>query len=62
MILHAVDELQGADTNGIDPTLQVGDPGTPTRPDAVEPCLSVDRALAGAPSHEAGFLRVAAIQ
>jgi len=62
VILRAVDELQAADIAGIDPTLQVGDPGTPTRSDTVEPSLPVERALAGTLSQEAGLIRVAQIQ
>ncbi|HUY98177.1 MAG TPA: Asp-tRNA(Asn)/Glu-tRNA(Gln) amidotransferase subunit GatC [Verrucomicrobiae bacterium] len=62
VILDAVDHLQAADIRGLDPTLRVGDPGTPCRADQVEPSLPVERALAGASGREANLLRVAAIQ
>ncbi len=62
VILTAVDQLQDADTSGIDPTLQVGDPGDADRPDTVDPSLPVDRALAGAANREADLIRVPAIQ
>lgn len=61
-IVAAVGRLQEADVSGVDPTAQVGGLYDVMREDEVEPGLSPDEALANAPSHAAGLLRVPAIQ
>ncbi len=61
-ILTAVDRLQEADVSGVDATAQVGGMYDVMREDRVEPGLTAHEALANAPSHEAGLLRVPAIQ
>ncbi len=61
-ILAAVDRLQEADVSGVDATAQVGGLYDVMREDQVEPGLTAQEALSNAPSHEAGLLRVPAIQ
>jgi aspartyl-tRNA(Asn)/glutamyl-tRNA(Gln) amidotransferase subunit C len=61
-ILAAVDRLQEADVSGVDATAQIGGLYDVMRDDQVEPGLTAEEALANTPSHEAGLLRVPAIQ
>ena len=57
-MLSYVDKLSELDTANVPPTAQVGEAGTPRRPDAVT-CESAPEAmLANAPSSERGYFKV----
>ena len=53
-ILEYVAQLQTLDTNGVEPTAQVGDRATPMREDVPAPSLTQDEALANAPKAAGG--------
>lgn len=61
-IVRAVSKLQQAPTDMVDPTAQVGGLRNVMREDVIVDGLSPDEALANVPSHEAGLIRVPAIQ
>ena len=61
-ILEHAARLQSLDTRSIEPTSTVLARRAPLRPDAVRPGLSVQEALANAPSAEAGQFRVPPVQ
>jgi aspartyl-tRNA(Asn)/glutamyl-tRNA(Gln) amidotransferase subunit C len=61
-ILEYVNKVSELDTEAIPPTAQVGDAGEVMRDDEIGECLTVDEALANAPSREGNFFRVAAMQ
>jgi aspartyl-tRNA(Asn)/glutamyl-tRNA(Gln) amidotransferase subunit C len=57
-MLSYVDKLNELDTSNVPPTAQVGEAGTPRRPDAVT-CPSAQEAmLANAPQSERGYFKV----
>ena len=60
-ILGYIDKLNELSTDGIEPTAQVGDAGTPTRADAVTNHPHADAMLANAPARERGYFRVPTI-
>ena len=57
-ILDYIDKLNELSTDGIEPTAQVGDAGTPTRADAVTNHPAAGAMLANAPARERGFFKV----
>jgi len=59
-ILAYADEVQAVDTSGVPPTASVLTRFPTDRPDLVQPCLSLEEALANAPDAEinAGLFRV----
>ena len=58
-ILSYVEQLQGIDVSGIEPTSQVGaGEKTPLREDQVLPCDVRDEALASAPDRDGDYFRV----
>jgi len=58
-ILSYVEQLQGLDVTGIEPTSQVGTGVvTPLRPDEARPSLVREEALAQAPDRDGDYLRV----
>ena len=57
-ILGYVEKLNELDTTNVPPTTQVGEPGTPTRDDAVTNQPAPDAMLANAPSRQGGFFKV----
>jgi aspartyl-tRNA(Asn)/glutamyl-tRNA(Gln) amidotransferase subunit C len=57
-ILEYADILQRLDTEAIPPTAQVNDLRNVMRPDAIQPSLSQDEALANAPAQSDGSFRV----
>jgi aspartyl-tRNA(Asn)/glutamyl-tRNA(Gln) amidotransferase subunit C len=57
-LLTFVDELRELDTEHVAATAQVIESRNVVRPDRVEPCLSRDEVLAGAPQAQNGFFRV----
>jgi aspartyl-tRNA(Asn)/glutamyl-tRNA(Gln) amidotransferase subunit C len=61
-IVNAVGRLAQAPTDQVDPTAQVGGLYNVMREDVVVDGLSQEEALVNAPSHEAGLIRVPAIQ
>lgn len=61
-ILEYIDQLEQLDTSSIAPTAQVGELVDVMREDEVEPSLSVEEALANAPSREGDYFRVRAMQ
>ncbi|MHB1577065.1 MAG: Asp-tRNA(Asn)/Glu-tRNA(Gln) amidotransferase subunit GatC [Candidatus Dormibacteria bacterium] len=61
-IVRAVGKLAEAPTDQVDPTAQVGGLYNVMREDRVVDGLTQDEALANASSHEAGLIRVPAIQ
>jgi aspartyl-tRNA(Asn)/glutamyl-tRNA(Gln) amidotransferase subunit C len=61
-ILDYIDQLEQLDTSSIAPTAQVGELVDVMRDDEVEPSLSVEEALANAPSRDGSYFRVRAMQ
>ena len=61
-ILEYIDQLEQLDTGAIAPTAQVGELVDVMRDDVVEPSLGTEKALANAPSREASYFRVRAMQ
>lgn len=61
-ILDYVDKVGELDTEAIPPTAQVGDVVEAFREDEVGPSIGTEAALANAPSAEAPYIRVAAMQ
>jgi aspartyl-tRNA(Asn)/glutamyl-tRNA(Gln) amidotransferase subunit C len=61
-IVRAVGRLAEAPTDQVDPTAQVGGLYNVMREDLVVAGLTQEEALANAASHEAGLIRVPAIQ
>jgi len=57
-ILGYIDKLSELQTEGIEPTAQVGDAGTPTREDAVTNRPDPAAMLANAPDRERGYFKV----
>ncbi|HXG30457.1 MAG TPA: Asp-tRNA(Asn)/Glu-tRNA(Gln) amidotransferase subunit GatC [Thermodesulfobacteriota bacterium] len=57
-ILEHIEELNGLDTSGVEPTFHVLGISTPLREDTVKPWLSSDEALENAPHREGGFFAV----
>ncbi len=57
-ILGYIDKLNELPTEGIEPTAQVGDPGMPTREDAVTNHPDPEAMLANAPASERGYFKV----
>ena len=57
-ILAYAEEIQTADTTGIEPTAAVVTRHTADRDDAVAPSLDLDAALGNAPESSAPFFRV----
>jgi aspartyl-tRNA(Asn)/glutamyl-tRNA(Gln) amidotransferase subunit C len=57
-ILAYAEEIQGADTTGVEPTASVVMRHTADRADTVAPSLAPDAALANAPEAQAPFFRV----
>jgi len=58
MILDAVARVQEVNLDGVKPTSHPQPMLNITRPDVVEPCLSPEDALSGAPAHEDERFRV----
>jgi aspartyl-tRNA(Asn)/glutamyl-tRNA(Gln) amidotransferase subunit C len=57
-ILTYVEKLNKLDTSAIEPTTQVGEPGTPMRDDEVTNHPAPDEMLANAPSRSGNFFKV----
>ena len=57
-ILTYVDKLKELDTDGIEPTTQVGEAGTPMREDQVTNQASPDELLRNAPARADNFFKV----
>ena len=57
-ILAYVEKLNTLDTFDVEPTAQVGDPGTPLREDEVTNCPAPDEMLANAPARSGNFFKV----
>ncbi len=57
-ILEYVDKLNEIDTEGIEPTVAVQSSEKPLRSDELKSSLSIDEAMANAPSHARSFFRV----
>ena len=57
-ILTYIDKLNELDTGEVEPTAQVGEPGTPTREDEVTNRPAPDEMLANAPAREGNFFKV----
>lgn len=57
-ILAYVDKLNELDTANVPPTVQVGDPGTPTRADQVTNRAAAEQMLANAPERQGTFFKV----
>lgn len=57
-ILAYVDKLNQLDTAAVEPTFQVGDPGTPWRDDTVTNQPDPDAMLQNAPAREGRFFKV----
>jgi len=57
-ILGYIDKLNELQTEGVEPTAQVGDAGTPTRADAVTNHPDPASMLANAPDRERGYFKV----
>ena len=57
-MLGYIDKLNELDTDGVEPTAQVGDPGMPMRDDAVTNQPAPDKMLANAPAQERGYFKV----
>ncbi len=57
-ILAYVAKLDELDTSAVEPTAQVGEPGTPTREDAVTNQPAPDEMLANAPKREDNLFKV----
>ncbi|HUY18832.1 MAG TPA: Asp-tRNA(Asn)/Glu-tRNA(Gln) amidotransferase subunit GatC [Candidatus Binataceae bacterium] len=57
-ILEYIDKLDQLDTAAVEPTFQVGDPGTPWREDTVTNHPQPDAMLHNAPAREGRFFKV----
>lgn len=57
-ILEYVDKLNELDTVGVEPTFQVGEPGTLMREDAVTNEPAPDQMLANAPARDGAYFKV----
>jgi aspartyl-tRNA(Asn)/glutamyl-tRNA(Gln) amidotransferase subunit C len=57
-ILGYIDKLNQLNTDGIEPTAQVGDAGTPIRDDVVTNRPEPEAMLANAPARERGYFKV----
>jgi aspartyl-tRNA(Asn)/glutamyl-tRNA(Gln) amidotransferase subunit C len=57
-ILGYVGKLNELDTANVEPTAQVGEPGTPIREDAVTNSAAPEQMLANSPAREGFFFRV----
>jgi aspartyl-tRNA(Asn)/glutamyl-tRNA(Gln) amidotransferase subunit C len=57
-ILAYVDKLNQLDTTAVEPTFQVGDPGTPWRDDKVTNHPEPEAMLQNAPAREGRFFKV----
>lgn len=57
-ILGYVEKLNTIDTSTVEPTTQVGEPGTPMREDEVTNRPAPDEMLANAPSRSGNFFKV----
>ena len=57
-ILGYIDKLNELQTDGVEPTAQVGDAGTPTRHDLVTNHPDPGAMLANAPDRERGYFKV----
>ncbi|HUY26292.1 MAG TPA: Asp-tRNA(Asn)/Glu-tRNA(Gln) amidotransferase subunit GatC [Candidatus Binataceae bacterium] len=57
-ILAYVDKLGELDTSGVEPTMQVGESGTPMRADEVTNSHDPEAMLANAPARERGYFKV----
>jgi aspartyl-tRNA(Asn)/glutamyl-tRNA(Gln) amidotransferase subunit C len=57
-ILGYVEKLNTIDTSTVEPTTQVGEPGTPMREDEVTNRPAPDEMLANAPSRSGSFFKV----
>ena len=57
-ILGYIDKLNELQTDGVEPTAQVGDAGTPTREDAVTNRPNSAAMLANAPDREREYFKV----
>jgi aspartyl-tRNA(Asn)/glutamyl-tRNA(Gln) amidotransferase subunit C len=57
-ILTYVEKLNKLDTSAIEPTTQVGEPGTPMREDVVTNRPAADEMLANAPARAGNFFKV----
>lgn len=57
-ILAYVEKLNRLDTSAVEPTTQVGDPGTPMREDEVTNRPAPDEMLANAPARSGNFFKV----
>jgi aspartyl-tRNA(Asn)/glutamyl-tRNA(Gln) amidotransferase subunit C len=57
-ILGYIDKLNELKTDGVEPTAQVGDAGTPTRDDVVTNHPDPAAMLANAPDRERGYFKV----
>ncbi|HVA79981.1 MAG TPA: Asp-tRNA(Asn)/Glu-tRNA(Gln) amidotransferase subunit GatC [Candidatus Binataceae bacterium] len=57
-ILAYVDKLGELDTSGVEPTMQVGESGTPMRTDEVTNSPDPEAMLANAPARERGYFKV----
>jgi aspartyl-tRNA(Asn)/glutamyl-tRNA(Gln) amidotransferase subunit C len=57
-MLDYVDQLNGLDTEAVEPTFYVQHPADTVREDRAAPCLRAPEALANAPAQSHGFFRV----
>jgi aspartyl-tRNA(Asn)/glutamyl-tRNA(Gln) amidotransferase subunit C len=57
-ILTYIDKLNELDTEGVEPTAQVGEAGTPMRQDRITNQAAAEAMLANAPSRNGQFFRV----
>jgi aspartyl-tRNA(Asn)/glutamyl-tRNA(Gln) amidotransferase subunit C len=57
-ILAYVDQLNQLNTEEVEPTTQVGDPGTPMRDDEITNRPAADEMLANAPARSRNFFKV----
>jgi aspartyl-tRNA(Asn)/glutamyl-tRNA(Gln) amidotransferase subunit C len=57
-ILAYVDKLNQLNTEEVEPTAQVGDPGTPMRNDEITNRPAADEMLANAPARSRNFFKV----
>jgi aspartyl-tRNA(Asn)/glutamyl-tRNA(Gln) amidotransferase subunit C len=57
-ILEYVDALRALDTSAVEPMTHAVPFDCPTRPDEVQPSLTVDEALANAPRRDGSFFQV----
>ena len=57
-ILTYIDKLNELDTDNVEPTTQVGEAGTPMRPDAITNTPAPEAMLANAPARHGNAFRV----